>query len=67
MSLENWMETRKIILLKEKKEKLFQTLPRTPDFHAARAELYKLLSRIEHEERGILNETPFKHGVPMVA
>ena len=51
MSLENWMETRKLILLREKREHLFEKLPQTLDFHAARAELYKTLSRIENQKR----------------
>lgn len=51
MSLETWMHTRKIILLAEKKERLFTQLPNAEDYRATRIELYDTLSRMAEYKR----------------
>lgn len=68
MSLENWMENRKLILLNEKREQLFARLPYAPNFHLARANLYDVLTRIETQKRvqpTVAAEAMM--GVPMLA
>lgn len=67
MSLENWMNTRKIILLTEKTEKLFNLLPQTPNFHGKRAELYDTLSKMASIKRGFVANVTDNFGVPMIA
>jgi hypothetical protein len=67
MSLENWMNTRKMILLSEKSEKLFDQLTQTPNFHGKRAELYNTLSKMAHIKRGFVITMPENWGISMVA
>lgn len=70
MTLQTWMETRKMILLTEKRNILFTALPKAPNFNFKRKELYDVLSRIEQYKR----ETHFEpriavpsFGIPMLA
>lgn len=67
MSLENWMNTRKMILLTEKSEKLFDQLTQTNNFQGKRAELYDTLSKMAHIKRGFVTIAPENWGIPMVA
>ncbi|MEK6970291.1 MAG: hypothetical protein AABW68_01195 [archaeon] len=68
MSLSNWMENRKLVLLNEKREHLFSHLPHAPDFHLARAALYDVLSRIESRKREQpMHSTEMGMGIPMLA
>lgn len=61
------MNTRKMIILTEKSEKLFDQLTQTPNFHGKRAELYDTLSRMAHIKRGFSVTLPENWGIPMVA
>lgn len=72
MSLETWMNTRKLVLLNEKQEKLFTALPTTEDFRYARNELYDVLARIHQHRRESAHEPVQTHanptyGIPTVA
>lgn len=68
MSLTNWMENRKLILLNEKRENLFARLPYAPNFHLARANLYDVLTRIEIQKRGQPTvAATMEMGIPMLA
>jgi hypothetical protein len=68
MSLETWMDTRKLILLNEKKDHLFAQLPRAPHFRALRAELYHTLTRIERQKRAYGETNPANAwNIPIVA
>ena len=67
MSLENWMDTRKVILLTEKRNQLFDQLPQTKKFHKKRAELYDTLSRMAHIKRGLVVTMPENWGIPAIA
>ncbi|MBM3282306.1 MAG: hypothetical protein FJY86_03125 [Candidatus Diapherotrites archaeon] len=68
MSLENWMNTRKIILLTEKREKLFDQLTQTnSNFHGKRAELYDTLSKMAHIKRGFAITLPENWGIVQIA
>ncbi len=70
MSLENWMNTRKIVLLNEKQEKLFTALPQAEDFRYMRNELYDVLARIHQYRRESNHEPVHTHptyGIPTLA
>ncbi len=61
------MSTRKMILLSEKTEKLFDQLTQTPNFHGKRAELYDTLSKMAFIKRGFVASVVDNFGVPMIA
>ncbi len=61
------MNTRKMILLTEKTEKLFDLLPQTGNFHGKRAELYDTLSKMAYIKRGFIAHVADNFGVPMIS
>ncbi len=67
MSLEQWMNTRKMILLTEKSHQLFGKLPQALDFRGTRAELYDTLSKMANYKRQLVVAMPEHWGIPMVA
>ena len=51
MTLETWMNNRKVVLLHQRKEVLFQQVRKSQDFHRTRAALFDTLTRIEQYKR----------------
>lgn len=59
MTLETWMNSRKVVLLTERREALFQQVRKSQDFHRTRAALFDTLTRIEQYKRAeVVSEAP---------
>lgn len=67
MTLQQWFDNRKRILLIQKRDNLFNTLPHASDFRMTRVELYNVLSRMEMEKRETMEIPTPSMGIPMLA
>jgi hypothetical protein len=64
---ENWMTNRKLVLLNQRKEKLFKGLKQTPEFRLQRSRLFETLSKIEYYKKEDTASPPISLEIPLIA